>query len=1039
MQNAKKLISFCLAASLVLPGASLSTAYADGESTDTGSVSSGSSVTGDTYASPDSAAAAPVVQYGGSGYSVATSVYATKPIITLTGDPQITLTAGQAYVESGATVQDDTYPDLKAANVTYTLNNMDVNSVDTSTPGIYTAHYNVTNPAGQSADEVQRTIEIKQALPAYVDLSKLGITAAYGVAYHDGYVYVAQRYKALIRVSVTTGEVTTIADAFKAFMAVAVDSEGNLYYSIDSDPRIYKLNSSYLSSLPMTESELASRSTVYYTHPGPTYIYGLVVDGSGNLYYSDYTNKAIIKVPPVTKQPVTVITNFPTSLRAFTFDNEGNFYAGGNDSRIYRASAQNFGSAPLAPNAIVNITPNNYYSAYGLVFLPDGQAYMGTAGSIVKISLQAAKPVITLKGNATVQVEADDVYTDPGVTIADPSSSSPLLPKVTYTFNGSTVSGVNTSVPGTYIVHYNVTNSSGTAAAEVTRTVIVKPAPTKLTEVKVDRPFGLTYYNNDVYYADYSLGIYKISGTTFKKHLIAADQNMISLTFNSSGDLFYSKTGSANVYKVLAANLQGDLPLTAQQLANYSEVYYTADGQVGVTGMTFDNQGRLYLSLQYSSHLNSKIVRFNDNLATAPQLVAEYPVAMYGIAFGPYGNLYVNAGNFHTYKIGAPQLRKLPVTSSSFQDIGTNNGGYGLVILPDNNGYLSHVQPNTPLSRASFTDQMEAVPVDSVSLDTQTLSLKKRGTTQTLTATVLPADASNPAVLWTTSDPSVATVANGVVTPLNKGTAIITVTTVDGSYSSSAIVTVRDTARGSSNSTSETISLSTGTGTSSTTGSSSVSNAVTGVRTIQPDGKKTDMITLSSSGLNQAVARLTSGETTARLSVPDLLNEVASTSITLPVSASQSLKRTGTDLEIMTNNVSVTIPVSVLNSINNDLHFNLTPVKDGALLQPLRNTVASLTPSQAGTILGNPVTVESNLQNQLVQLTLPVSSKLLSQNAEAQAKWLQQLRIFSKYADGSSELIQPKVVKDASGNVGLQFASGQLSTVAVVDQGSASN
>jgi len=1030
LQNAKKLITFCLAASLVLPGASLSTAYADGENTDTSSVSSGSSVTGDTYSSPDSSASAPVVQYtGGSGYSVTTSVYATKPVITLTGDPQINLTAGQAYVEAGATVQDNTYSDLKAANVTYTLNNVTVSSVDTSKPGTYIAHYNVTNPAGQSADEVQRTIIVKSA-NTYVDLSQLGINWAYGLAYHEGYLYVAQRQSALLRVSVTTGEITKIVSSNESFMGVALDSHGNLYYTIDSDPRIYKLDSSYLSSLPMTESELTSRSTVYYTHPNSTYIYGLGIDANDNVYYSDYNNKAIIKIQAGTKQPVTVITNFTTSLRAFTFDADGNFYTGGADYRIYRVSAQSLGSLPLSSSALVNITPNTYYGAYGLVFLPDGQAYLGTAGFIQKVSFQAAKPVITLKGQSTIKVEADGVYTDPGVTVTDPTSSS-LVPKVTYTFQGSTVSGVNTGMPGTYIVHYNVMNSSGTAAVEVTRTVIVSPAPTNLQEVSVYRPFGLAYYNNNVYYADYGLGIYQISGTTFKKKQIVADRDIIALTFNSNGDLLYSKTGSAHVYKVSASDLQGDLPLSAQQLADRSEVYYTVDGNIGITGMTFDSQGRLYLSLQYSSELNSRIVRFNDNMTTAPQLVAEYPVALYGIAFSSYGNLYVNAGNFHTYKIGAPQLRKLPVGISSFQDMGTNNKGFGLVILPDNSGYLSHIEPNAPLTRASFTDQMEAVPVDSITLDTQTLNLKKRGAVQTLTATVLPADASNPAVLWTTSDPSVATVKDGVVTPLNKGTAIITVTTIDGSYSSSATVTVKDTARGSSNNTSESINLSTSTSGAGT--SASPVNAVTATRTTQSDGKKIDTINLSSSGLEQAVARLASGDTTARLSVPDAQNEVASTNITLPVTATQSLKRTGTDLEIQTNTVSVTIPVSVLNNLNSDLHFSLTPIKDSTLLQPILNAAASLTPNQTSTVLGTPVTVESNLQGQLVQLTLPVSSKLLPQNAEAQTAWLQQLRVFSKYADGSSELIQPKVVKDANGNVGLQFAGSQLSTVAVVD------
>lgn len=54
------------------------------------------------------------------------------------------------------------------------------------------------------------------------------------------------------------------------------------------------------------------------------------------------------------------------------------------------------------------------------------------------------------------------------------------------------------------------------------------------------------------------------------------------------------------------------------------------------------------------------------------------------------------------------------------------------------------------------------------------------GEKQTLTATVLPAYATNKNVTWVSSDTSVATVENGVVTAVGKGTATITVTTEDG-------------------------------------------------------------------------------------------------------------------------------------------------------------------------------------------------------------------------------------------------------------------
>ena len=99
----------------------------------------------------------------------------------------------------------------------------------------------------------------------------------------------------------------------------------------------------------------------------------------------------------------------------------------------------------------------------------------------------------------------------------------------------------------------------------------------------------------------------------------------------------------------------------------------------------------------------------------------------------------------------------------------------------------------------SFTDTCQVtvkeaanVPVTSVSLDKTTLELTEGETTQ-LTATVLPDNATNKAVTWSTSNASIATVdANGLVTAVSAGTATITVTTEDGSFTAKCTVTVRE-------------------------------------------------------------------------------------------------------------------------------------------------------------------------------------------------------------------------------------------------------
>ena len=86
---------------------------------------------------------------------------------------------------------------------------------------------------------------------------------------------------------------------------------------------------------------------------------------------------------------------------------------------------------------------------------------------------------------------------------------------------------------------------------------------------------------------------------------------------------------------------------------------------------------------------------------------------------------------------------------------------------------------------------VEKVDVTGVTLDKTSLTLTV-GDKDTLTAAVIPADATDTGVIWRSSDTSVATVSDGVVTAVSAGEAKITVTTEDGGYTASCIVTVEN-------------------------------------------------------------------------------------------------------------------------------------------------------------------------------------------------------------------------------------------------------
>ena len=82
------------------------------------------------------------------------------------------------------------------------------------------------------------------------------------------------------------------------------------------------------------------------------------------------------------------------------------------------------------------------------------------------------------------------------------------------------------------------------------------------------------------------------------------------------------------------------------------------------------------------------------------------------------------------------------------------------------------------------------VSVTGISLDVDSIELDA-GDTRTLIATVLPRNATNKEVIWTSTDPSVATVdENGLITAISAGETIITVKTIDGGYQDFCVVKI---------------------------------------------------------------------------------------------------------------------------------------------------------------------------------------------------------------------------------------------------------
>ena len=115
----------------------------------------------------------------------------------------------------------------------------------------------------------------------------------------------------------------------------------------------------------------------------------------------------------------------------------------------------------------------------------------------------------------------------------------------------------------------------------------------------------------------------------------------------------------------------------------------------------------------------------------------------------------------------------------------TGDNGMYIFSLPGENITTIPARKALKVAKSDTTIHPESVTLD------QTEATIHVQETVTLTATVLPENATDKSVTWSSSDEAIATVAEGVVTAVAEGTATITVTTTDGGLTATCAVTVK--------------------------------------------------------------------------------------------------------------------------------------------------------------------------------------------------------------------------------------------------------
>ncbi|MEY2371536.1 S-layer homology domain-containing protein [Lysinibacillus capsici] len=210
-------------------------------------------------------------------------------------------------------------------------------------------------------------------------------------------------------------------------------------------------------------------------------------------------------------------------------------------------------------------------------------------------------------------------------------------------------------------------------------------------------------------------------------------------------------------------------------------------------------------------------------------------------------------------------------------------------------------------------------------------------------------------------------------------------------------------------------------------------------RTEYANGDITDFVALTEANAKEAVAKAKAiGNDIARIVLPDVNDEVKEAKVEIPKESLKLLRDNGLALEISTENGHIAIPVSSMEGIDDNFYFRLVPVKKESERQAIEEraraerVVRATLQSNDVHVVARPMTIETNMPNRPVQVTLPLKGAKIPTDAAEREAFLKQLAVFIEHSDGEKKVVIPEVVTMAKGELGLRFTVEKFSTFTII-------
>uniref|UniRef100_UPI001CCF63C4 immunoglobulin-like domain-containing protein n=1 Tax=Hyalangium gracile TaxID=394092 RepID=UPI001CCF63C4 len=399
----------------------------------------------------------------------------TPPTLALLGPATQSLECGTPYTDPGATANDACFGDVTSRIVR-------TGSVNSSSPASYQLTYNVTDPAGQRASAVHRTVNVSDTLaPAITVLGALtqSVQCGSGPYADPGATATDSCYGNLTAAIVASGSVNSGAAGNYTISYSVTDPSGNSATS--ADVRTVTVVDDQAPSITLLgQANSGLECGTPFTDPGATANDACAGDltsqisKSGSVdhkvpaaYTLQYTVKDPSNLTATVNRMVTVSDTLPPTLilngsATQAVECGGPYTDPG--ATATDVCAGNLDAAVQVAGAVNPAVVGNYNVSYTVSDTAGLTA--GPVNRAVTVSDTLA-PTIAVNGPVDQTFECGSTYVDPGATASDQCAGN-LTSAIVATRTNDPAN------PGTFTITYSVTDPSGNSfTSPVVRTVHV--------------------------------------------------------------------------------------------------------------------------------------------------------------------------------------------------------------------------------------------------------------------------------------------------------------------------------------------------------------------------------------------------------------------------------------------------------------------------------------------------------------------------------------------------------------------------------------